>query len=146
MCLKVQELASDMGYSVNTAASALKRKTLRIGVVLPEPVMENRFYYSALWTGIRKYMEGNEIFHGHVTEFYYPLIPGQHGETLKDVYENHLTDIDGLITIGVNRNESSLILFRRYMVPESLWSLWVLTAIPARACAASRPTTRWREA
>lgn len=107
MCLKVQELASDMGYSVNTAASALKRKTLRIGVVLPEPVMENRFYYSALWTGIRKYMEGNEIFHGHVTEFYYPLIPGQHGETLKDVYENHLTDIDGLITIGVNRNESS---------------------------------------
>lgn len=107
MCQRVQELASDMGYSVNTAASALKRKTLRIGVVLPEPIMENRFYYSALWTGIREFMKGDEIFQGHVTEFYYPLIPGQHGETLRDVYENHLTDIDGLITIGVNRNESS---------------------------------------
>lgn len=103
----VQTLAAEMGYETNLAASALKRKKARIAVLLPEPMMENRYYYAALWSGIRQFMEEQGSFYAHLLEFYYPLLPDGHGSMLKKIYESHLDEIDGLITLGIAANQSS---------------------------------------
>lgn len=107
MRLSVQALAAEMGYETNLAASALKRKKARIAVLLPEPMMENRYYYAALWSGIRQFMEEQGNLYAQLTEFYYPLLPDGHGGMLKKIYESHLGEIDGLITLGIAANQSS---------------------------------------
>lgn len=107
MRMTVQTLAAEMGYETNLAASVLKRKKARIAVLLPEPMMENRFYYSALWSGIRQFMEEHGNFYAKLTEFYYPLLPDGHGSMLKKIYETCLGEIDGLITLGIAENQSS---------------------------------------
>lgn len=103
----VQALAAEMGYETNLAASVLKRRKSRIAVLLPEPMLENRYYYAALWSGIRQFMEEHGNFYAQLTEFYYPLLPGGHGNMLKKIYESHLEEIDGLITLGIAANQSS---------------------------------------
>lgn len=103
----VKAAADEMGYETNLAASVLKRKKARIGVLLPEPMMENRYYYSALWSGIRQFMEEHGNVYAQLTEYYYPLQPGGHGHRLKEIYESHLDEIDGLITLGIAANQSS---------------------------------------
>lgn len=105
--LEIQNLAAKMNYQTNLAASALKRKQIRIGVLLPEPLLENRYYYSALWTGIRQFIDELGNFNAKLREFYFPLLPDGHGNALKDLFENHLGEIDGLITIGIASNKSS---------------------------------------
>ena len=68
------QLAASMGYSTNLAAAALKRKTIQIGVLLPDFAVENNYYYASLWSGIREFMAqvGNQNI--SLLEFYYCLL------------------------------------------------------------------------
>lgn len=103
----IQNKAAEMGYETNLAAAALKRKEIRIGVLLPEPLLENRYYYSALWSGIYSFTRSLDSFNVGIREFYYPLLPDSHGNALKNIYESHLHEIDGLITLGIDSSQSS---------------------------------------
>lgn len=100
-------LAAEMGYSTNLAAAALKRKPIQVGVLLPDSIMENRFYYASLWAGIHNFMAEVANLNVSLKEYYYPLIPGYHGMKLKEIYENHLSELNGLITLGVDHNQSA---------------------------------------
>jgi LacI family transcriptional regulator len=102
----IREMAAKMGYRSNYLASALKRKNIRIAVVLPEPIDDNRYYYGNMWLGIRN-------FWGEVSEF--PIVPiertysfayGANGAMLENLYQNHIADLDGLITMGVDQGQS----------------------------------------
>lgn len=104
---RIQNLAAEMGYQTNLAASALKRKHLRICVLLPEPLLENRYYYAALWSGIYQFMEEQGNFNVALTEHFYPILPEAHGRELQKLYESGLQDMDGLITLGTAENQSS---------------------------------------
>ena len=108
--LKIQNLAAQMDYQTNLAASALKKKQILIGVLLPEPLLENRYNYAALWSGIRSFIDSLGSFNAILKEFYFPLLPDSHGSALKNLYENHLKEIDGLITLGFASNTSSYFL------------------------------------
>lgn len=101
------QLAASMGYSTNLAAAALKRKTLQIGVLLPDFSVENNYYYASLWSGIREFMAqaGNQNI--SLLEFYYSLVPGHHGRKLQEIYERSAQELDGLITLGVDDSQSA---------------------------------------
>lgn len=115
----IQNLAVEMNYQPNLAASALKRNELHIAVLLPEPFLDNRYYYASLWAGIHKFMENAGNFNAVLDEYYYPLLPGAHGEALKSIYQSHLDKIDGFITIGIKENQSSYFIdqFNRAHIP-----------------------------
>ena len=58
-------------------------------------------------------------FNAVLDEYYYPLLPGAHGEALKSIYQSHLDKIDGFITIGIKENQSSYFIdqFNRAHIP-----------------------------
>ena len=49
---RVLEEAEKIGYTVNPAASALRRPPVCVSAVLPEPVGHNRYFYQYVWQGI----------------------------------------------------------------------------------------------
>jgi len=51
---KIAELAAEMEYSVNTAASSLKRKSVRIAVVLQSLTNPENVFFRKMWEGIAK--------------------------------------------------------------------------------------------
>ena len=104
---RVAQLAREKGYRSNYVASSLKRKNLRIAIALPEPVEENRYYYLAIWKGIRNYLDTVQGFNVQSLEFSYPLTPAGNGMALKEIYERHANEIDGLLTIPNDHAQSS---------------------------------------
>lgn len=51
---RILEIASQMDYSVNTAASSLKRKAVHIAVVLQSLSNPENFFFRKMWEGISK--------------------------------------------------------------------------------------------
>ncbi len=49
---RIRFLADELGYRPNPMASGLKRKTRRIGILLPDAA-----YYDPVWEGVRSYLE-----------------------------------------------------------------------------------------
>lgn len=107
---EIKRLAAEMGYKANLMAASLKRGDVRLAIVMPEPTLENRYYYLKLWVGARQFLQEVTEFAIEPVEFEYPLTPGSNGNMLKNIYENHLDKIDGLLTIAVEDNQSSYFL------------------------------------
>lgn len=110
MTVKIQTLAEEMGYQPDRMSNGMKKHTTRFAVVFPEPTMENRYYYLSLWNGAHRYFQEVSPYQVEVMDFTYPLTPGSNGEILKDIYENYKEKLDGLITIGVENNQTSYFL------------------------------------
>lgn len=103
---KAARLAAEMGYRSNYMAAALKRKSVRFVIALPEPADESRYYYLNLWLGARRFLDTVDEFHLEPQEIYYPLGPDSNGAVLKDIYESG-EKIDGIMTIAVKHDQSS---------------------------------------
>ncbi len=107
----IRRMAAEMGYRANYMAANLKRKTLRLAIAFPEPSQEYEFYYRSLWQGVRQFFQDNQQFSSvEPIEFFYPLSPGAHGVLLQQLYEDHLSRLDGLLTLAVEHPLSALYL------------------------------------
>jgi LacI family transcriptional regulator len=104
---KIRNIAAELGYRANFMASTLKRRNLRLAVVLPEPTA---YYYINLWSGVKRLLREVIEFSIDTLEFHYPLAFGANGAALKDIYEKHLENLDGLVTIAVDHPQSSYFL------------------------------------
>lgn len=87
-------------YQVNSAASAMKRKPLRIVVVLPKCEGEDRFYFRGLWKGI---MTAAEKLKPYKVDFQY--IESKYGmknisKELMNLFDESLDEINGIITLS----------------------------------------------
>lgn len=87
-------------YQVNSAASAIKRKPLRIVVVLPKCEGEDRFYFRGLWKGIRM---AAEKLKPYKVDFEY--IESKYGlkdisKALMELFDESLDEINGIITLS----------------------------------------------
>lgn len=109
-CAEIQRVAAQMGYRTNYMASALKRREIRLAIVLPEPILDSRYYYLSLWQGARRFFSEVTEFSVQPVEFFYPLGPGSNGIILKDIYERHAETLDGLLTVAVDNSQSSYFL------------------------------------
>ncbi|MDF2614864.1 MAG: LacI family transcriptional regulator [Clostridia bacterium] len=111
---EIKKVADEMGYRTNYVAASLKRKTVKFAIVIPEPTNENRYYYLCLWQGIRKFLDEVSEFNIETLEFSYILSPSSNGSKLKEVYEKYGDEIDGLLTVGVNHNQSKYFIEKFY--------------------------------
>ena len=104
---QIRQTAEKMGYRSNFIAAALKRKPFCFAVAMPEPSMENRYYFFNLWLGVREFLESVTDFQITFLEYTYPLVYGSNGEALKQIYEQHSDQIDALLTVAVKHPQSS---------------------------------------
>lgn len=96
----IRRVAEEMGYRRNLTASALKTGARTIGIVLPEPIQNNRFYAKFLWEGALRCSGEYREFNLDVAEFTYVRTPGNHVEKLREVLDAHGDRLDGILTMG----------------------------------------------
>jgi LacI family transcriptional regulator len=99
---KVLEAAEQEGYQLNSIASVLKRKPLRIVVSFPDLSQATRYYYSDIWEGYRNYRKELTDYQIEFIEAPYGIRENQQSDVLRDVYQNIVKSkgIDGLLTVG----------------------------------------------
>ncbi len=97
--------AERLGYTPNAAASALRRSAIRLGVLLPKPEKDNRYFFSYLWQGIEKACSEMAIYQIEIVRGY--AEPGS--DQCVEILESWLSDtqkpVEGLITV-LRRNEA----------------------------------------
>lgn len=54
---RIVDYANANGYKLNSMASILKRKEVKLAVCLPELDADSKYFYSFIWQGYRKYLE-----------------------------------------------------------------------------------------
>ncbi|WP_371373534.1 substrate-binding domain-containing protein [Sporomusa aerivorans] len=99
---KVIEAAEREGYQLNSIASVLKRKPLRIVVSFPDLSQETRYYYSDIWEGYRNYRKELNDYQIEFIEAPYGIRENQQADVLRNTYQNIVqgNGIDGLLTVG----------------------------------------------
>ena len=102
-----------MNFQIDAAASSLKRKTMNIAVVLPQPKGEDQYYFRGIWEGIREAAE--EVMKYKINFIY---IESEYridklSKELQKLYDTILDDINGLITFS-DTNDSNEWIARFY--------------------------------
>ena len=67
---KILQIAQEMGYTANPAASALRRSTITIAVVLPKPDGDNTFFFEYIWQGIHVAQADFAVHNLNIEEHY----------------------------------------------------------------------------
>ena len=116
---RVLEEAEKIGYTVNAAASALRRPPIAIAVVLPEPVGNNKYFYQYVWQGVE--LACRELAVYQIS--FQKIFANTHSDDFWDTL-NRLSlsgDIQGLITVS-NRDarfEAAMRQFQEKGIPYS---------------------------
>lgn len=94
---KILAYAAENGYHVNPIASTLKKRELRIGISYPGKSPDSRFFYDAVWQGIRSYFAENErLYNVRAIEFPYSI--GQQTDVLDQLLSSPESEtLDGLL-------------------------------------------------
>ncbi|HBF36217.1 MAG TPA: hypothetical protein DDW50_02735 [Firmicutes bacterium] len=100
---KILETAKSMGYEVNLVASALKRRSICIAVVLPEAKNDERYFYESIWNGIDRAINELKDFNIEVIKVPFQGIDYRNQiKVLQDVYEKYKDRLNGLLTVPWN--------------------------------------------
>ncbi|MCB2306030.1 substrate-binding domain-containing protein [Clostridium estertheticum] len=108
---KILQTADEMDYKVNVIASTLKRKAIRIAVVLPEAIGEERYFYKDIWNGIDGASEALKDFNIEIINI--PFIGTDYKlqkQVLENVYDKYSSSINGLLTVPWNLSELNYII------------------------------------
>lgn len=97
---RVLEEARKIGYTVNAAASSLRRNPVTIAVLLPEPVGVDRFFYSQIWRGIDQASHELATIQVNFRRFYARNNSIEFYQTLQQLSESE--DIHGVIAASTN--------------------------------------------
>ncbi|MCI8297307.1 MAG: substrate-binding domain-containing protein [Lachnospiraceae bacterium] len=99
---EILKVASDMGYTANYVAAALKRRQFNLAVVLPEPDEAGKYYFRYFWKGCKDYEASVAGYNMNVMNYTF-CVDGSKGEEeqveiLKHLYEEWGGKLDGLLT------------------------------------------------
>ena len=98
---RILDVCVQRGYRANTAASALKRGTLRIVGAFPVPDGKNRYFYTDVWRGFRRCTAELMDYNIDVIELpYYEGADRGQGVELASCFERYEGIIDALVTVG----------------------------------------------
>jgi LacI family transcriptional regulator len=105
---RIVNIAKEMNYRPNVSAAALKRKQLRIAAAFPGNTEDSRYYYAAVWQGIRDFFNTAGDLNIKCIEVPYYNGIKNHADELADLMSH--TEISGLLSIGYldNRGQVSL--------------------------------------
>lgn len=91
--------AERIGYIANTAASALRRSPITLGVLLPKPVERNRYFFHYLWQGIERACEDLSIYQINLARCYAEPGTDAFVQALEFLLNRKENPIEGLITV-----------------------------------------------
>ena len=97
---EIRLLAQQMGYKRNLVASSLKIGAKKIALILPEPIHNNRYYARYLWEGAKQGASDCAEFNIDILEYAYVRTPESHSAKLREVFERHGNELDGILTMG----------------------------------------------
>lgn len=108
---KILSVASEMGYSTNYVASALKRRQVNVAVVLPEPDESGKYYFRYIWKACNVCEAEVAGYNMNVMKYTFS-VAGTHGDAeqvgiLRKLYEEWGDQLDGLLT-APNINSSQM--------------------------------------
>lgn len=108
---KILEVASELGYTANYVASALKRRQVNLAVVLPEVEDSGKYYFRYVWKGCNAAREGLEAYNFNIMDYTFPIHGTLGSEEqvaiLRRLYEEWGDRLDGLLTTP-NTNSSQI--------------------------------------
>ncbi|MBQ8092733.1 MAG: LacI family DNA-binding transcriptional regulator [Clostridia bacterium] len=91
--------AERIGYTANTAASALRRSPISIGILLPEPVGKNSYFFSYVWQGIEKAVSDLSIYQINLVRTFAEPGSEEYVAALESFLNSTDSAIQGLITV-----------------------------------------------
>ncbi len=104
----ILRIADEIGYEVNTAASLLKRKSLRIAVAFPGITPRNRYYYTDVWQGFRDYIAQVKDYNLQIIEVpFYSGTEQNQANALHSTLHHLQGELDGLLTVGLSQSTRS---------------------------------------
>ncbi|MBT9778035.1 substrate-binding domain-containing protein [Clostridium sp. MCC353] len=102
-----------MNFQIDAAASSLKRKTINIAVVLPQPKGEDQYYFRGIWEGIKEAAEEVQKYKINFIYIESEYRMDKLSMELQKLYDTMLDDINGLITLS-DTNDSNEWIARFY--------------------------------
>ncbi len=107
---KVLRLARQHDFKINSAASSLKRRTVRLGVLINEGTGEDRFFYPYVWKGISEAEAAFKDFNVQIRKF---MFSGDYRDQigrLEEVLEENGGELDGMLTVAWHATELNPVL------------------------------------
>ena len=100
---EILNVASELGYTTNYVASALKRRQVNLAVVLPEAEDGGKYYFRYVWKGCRAAESEVSGYNLNVMDFTFPVSDSKGSEEqvsiLKKLYDEWGDRLDGLLTM-----------------------------------------------
>lgn len=99
--------AQQSNFTIDEAASVLRRNEINIAVVLPLAIGEDRYFFSSMWESAEemalelKKLKVNLQFVGMKNDI------KEQSKTLARIYDENIENINGLLTIACDENETA---------------------------------------
>lgn len=92
---RIFKVARDLGYSVNLAASSMRRKSLHFALLFPEYDKHTKYFIQKIKEGYLTYREDVSRFNIVFSEIYFN--GDNYEQKLMDIYKDHPIRYDGLV-------------------------------------------------
>lgn len=130
---RVLAIARQQGFTLNTAASALKRGPLRIAACFPAPEGESRYFYTDVWQGVREYFAEDSAL--NLTLLEYPFAEGGQAAALSAALKGKTPPNNAAGCCAKERpepaGESPAIPAENFQPPDGLLTLGLASTDPA---------------
>jgi len=107
---KVLGLAREHNFTINTAASSLKRRTFQFATLINEGTGEDRYFYPNLWKGLQAAEGVYKDFNVEIMKFGFSGDYTCQITELENILREYGSDLDGLLTVAWHAQELNSIL------------------------------------
>lgn len=109
---KILAIAKQQGYTVNLAASSLRKQTVHIALLFPLRVKEAQYFRDRILDGYFQFRNEVSRFNVMFQEYYIPgtdmqTLSDNTLETLKNIYRDRPVHFDGVVVYGLILDEAS---------------------------------------
>ena len=98
--VRILSYISENDYTLNRAASALKRGALRLAVAMAEPTGESGYFYPQIMRGVERAKSQLESYNVELKEYYFPFDAAKQRALLERILEEEGDSLDGIMTVA----------------------------------------------
>lgn len=95
---RVLALIKEKNYSINVAASSLKRKNMSIGAILPKPVGNNLYFFKDIWRGMEQAALDFKSYNVKIIKKEYVGDYTDQIKAMESFYDQYKGQVSGIIT------------------------------------------------
>lgn len=102
---RILSYVGENNFRLNQAASALKRRPIKLAAVLIEPVRSRRFFYADILAGVENALSDLAPFNVELIKYYSPLKVEEQTAVLERVLSEAGESIDGLLLVPAHETK-----------------------------------------